>query len=300
MDIVQLKYVVELVKECNFSRAANNLFITQPALSQQIRKLEEEIGFSLFYRDTKHVTPTAAGEKFAAYAGEILEKFENLSEYVRQTAQSFSEAIVFATSPNSSELISPCIPEFIAKYPNVKFSYFEAWDFQLIEMLKKNELDIALVLWPKKQFGIQGIRLLPICEDQLCVAVDAEDILASREEVCLEDIQDRRCVYTSVNSIIKQMVLSEFDPHGKLDNNTLIIAERNSRLPLIKRGAVYFSLYQRRKHKDTGVVPIMLNPRIEAVFCLALPENIKITEEKRAFIQIASRMIRESLKSCES
>lgn len=81
MELYQLRYVLMLAQECNFSRAAAKLFITQPTLSQQIKKFETELGFPLFWRNTKSVALTAYGAQFVDRAREIVAQFDAFQQW---------------------------------------------------------------------------------------------------------------------------------------------------------------------------------------------------------------------------
>ena len=74
MELTQLRYVLQLASTSNFSKAADRLYITQPALSQQINVLEEELGLKLFRRTTRKVTLTETGEEFVRGAREVLDR----------------------------------------------------------------------------------------------------------------------------------------------------------------------------------------------------------------------------------
>lgn len=78
MELTQLRYVLQLASTSNFSKAADRLYITQPALSQQINVLEEELGLKLFRRTTRKVTLTETGEEFVRGAREVLDRVEEL------------------------------------------------------------------------------------------------------------------------------------------------------------------------------------------------------------------------------
>ena len=86
MELTQLRYVLQLASTSNFSKAADRLYITQPALSQQINVLEEELGLKLFRRTTRKVTLTETGEEFVRGAREVLDRVEELSAQWRCAA----------------------------------------------------------------------------------------------------------------------------------------------------------------------------------------------------------------------
>lgn len=294
MDITQLLYVSELARECNFSRAAENLFITQPALSQQLRKLEAEIGFPLFSRNTKQVKLTPEGQEFIAHTNRILLEYDQLVEFTKRVAHHHKAEITFGTSPSSSKLVLPAIMDFSTKYPDIHLRYIESWDNVLLGMLKEKNLDIAMVLAPKN-ISIPGIRLVPIFEDRICALIGADDPLSQKEEIFADDLREKQLVFSSPDSVIKQMIVPVLGTPAK---RTLDLADKSIRIPMIRSGAVGFSLYKhqlRKQHPDICAIPV--KPEIQAMFCFAVSDKAHIAEEQKMFLQIGERVLHESLEN---
>ena len=82
MELYQLRYVLEVAKEHSFSKAAESLYITQPTLSQQIKKLEESLGNRIFFRTTKNVSLTPFGVEFVTRAVKVMKNYEELEEWL--------------------------------------------------------------------------------------------------------------------------------------------------------------------------------------------------------------------------
>ncbi|MGN1004601.1 MAG: LysR family transcriptional regulator, partial [Oscillospiraceae bacterium] len=93
MDITHLRYVVTLARLRSFSRAAETLYVSQSSLSQQIAKLEKEIGYPLFQRTTKYVHLTPEGTRFLTQAKKVLEEFGALHDQVEATRASMEHTI---------------------------------------------------------------------------------------------------------------------------------------------------------------------------------------------------------------
>ena len=84
MELYHLRYVIALAEKQNFSKAADELFITQPTLSQQIKKLEDNLGIQIFYRTTKTVTLTQDGKEFVDKARKVMKCYKELEDWTRQ------------------------------------------------------------------------------------------------------------------------------------------------------------------------------------------------------------------------
>lgn len=121
MELYQLKYVLTLAEELNFSKAAQRLYITQSALSQQIKKLEKELGIYLFERDTKSVTLSPDGKEFIEYAKRICAEYESMQRWLAVRVGPNAN-ISFGVSEYTSRLVSAGIEEFRAMFPSVQVS----------------------------------------------------------------------------------------------------------------------------------------------------------------------------------
>ena len=98
MDINHIRYVMAVAEEKNFSKAAEKLFITQPTLSLQIKKLETELGFPLFVRNTKNVELTSYGKQFVEQAKPVLDDFNQFDKWIVQTRQLRNASLTFGSS----------------------------------------------------------------------------------------------------------------------------------------------------------------------------------------------------------
>ena len=126
MEIRQLQYALQIAEERNFSRAAEKLHIAQPSLSQQLSKLEKEIGVLLFQRTTNSVDMTYAGEVFMERAQKILDSLEQLKKEMADISQTRTGKVTIGTMPiTGSHLLPHVLPLFHKKYPDIEL-YFHA------------------------------------------------------------------------------------------------------------------------------------------------------------------------------
>ena len=167
LEIRQLKYFVAVVDYGSISRASGQIGVTQPSLSQQVRKLETELGFPLLVRSTAGVEMTAAGRRFYGKAVEILRDLEAACADVRAAGQDERVAgLVTLGLPNSSAaLLSYALFSAIRKsYPGIQLRILEASSSQLLELLLHSRLDIALQFtWER----MQGLTVMPLFTERL-------------------------------------------------------------------------------------------------------------------------------------
>ena len=139
------KYVYEVYKERSFSKAAQNLYISQPSLSARIKKIEEQIGVPLFDRSTSPLRLTECGEVYIKAAGEILDIEQNFENYVNNLNELKSGNLsVGASNLFAAYVLSTLITQFKELYPDVNVQMTEGNTGQLEAMLSNNTLDFVI------------------------------------------------------------------------------------------------------------------------------------------------------------
>ncbi|MGE0210662.1 MAG: LysR family transcriptional regulator [Parvibaculaceae bacterium] len=146
MDLRQLRYFSKVVENGSFSRAANQLHVAQPALSQHVRHMEEELGVALLHRNAKGVRPTEAGDRLLRHANRILAEFAEIADSVRGEAIAPRGEVRFGLPGTVSELLAaPLIEAAKARYPDVRIRVVEAMSGYILEWLKRGEVDLAMI-----------------------------------------------------------------------------------------------------------------------------------------------------------
>ena len=173
MELRHLRYFVELADQMHFGRAAERLFIVQPALSKQIASFERELGVQLFSRNRRKVELTPAGEALLPKAREILHDAAEMLETARRVAAGDSGAVEFG-------FIAPACLAYVARvlrihsqsHPSVTVGLTEAGTSRLLEELEHGRIDLALCRTPKSMppwltshMTIEEPALLAISED---------------------------------------------------------------------------------------------------------------------------------------
>lgn len=145
MELSQLRYALQLAKTSNFSKAAEQLYITQPALSQQIGLLEEELGLKLFERTTRKVVLTAAGEEFIRGAQKVLDQVTELQHSMEVRRREVGGTLSVGLLSTLSHLnITEYINSFHQIYPNIHIDIQVAWSSELINRVLNRDLDAAI------------------------------------------------------------------------------------------------------------------------------------------------------------
>ena len=155
MTIVQLEYLLALEKYGSFVTAAEHCFVTQPTLSMQVQKLEEELDVKLFDRSKQPVIPTETGKKILHHARRILDESTRIKELVKEERNEISGELRLGIIPTLAPYLLPLfVSEFINAYPLLRLSVTELTTEQIIAALKNDELDCGLLATPLKETAL--------------------------------------------------------------------------------------------------------------------------------------------------
>ncbi|WP_199614872.1 LysR family transcriptional regulator [Paenibacillus alkalitolerans] len=169
MEFRQLLYAVQIANEKNFSRAADKLHIAQPSLSQQLAKLERELGVVLFHRTTNSVEPTHAGETFVQKAQHILDLVEQLKSEMNDISHLHKGKLVVGTLPITGSHILPLVlPEFANRHPGLEVHLVEDTSAKLERLTSEGAVDFSLLSLP---IADPSLEHRPFITEQICLAV---------------------------------------------------------------------------------------------------------------------------------
>lgn len=156
MTITQLNYVLAVAEHKNFTRAAQKVFVTQPTLSMQIQKLEEELDVQIFDRTKKPIQLTETGKKIVHQARNIVNESDRIQDIVDQQKGYIGGIFRLGVIPTIMPTLLPMfISNFIKKYPKVKLKIEELSTQAIIERLREGHLDAAIAATPLELNGIK-------------------------------------------------------------------------------------------------------------------------------------------------
>lgn len=156
MTLVQLEYIVAVDTCRHFAQAAAKCFITQPTLSMQIQKLEEELGVKIFDRSKQPVLPTSAGAEIIEQARKILAERDLLTENIDAKKGIVNGELRVGVIPTIAPYLLPlCIPSFTKKFPHVKLIVNEFTTEMIVSKLRDGKIDVGILVTPLQEKGIQ-------------------------------------------------------------------------------------------------------------------------------------------------
>ena len=180
MELRQLRYFVAVAEEGNISRAAKKIFLTQSALSRQIKALEDEIGQCLLERQAHSIRLTPAGEILLREARDLLQRADQMLERVRTARQGVRLRVGYAPSL-ASGLLSVAVENFVQKHPTAHVELFDLSTKEMLAGLENDTLDVALTVGLDRDG--HGLKWTPLVRASWQLAVNRNHPFAGRSRV---------------------------------------------------------------------------------------------------------------------
>ena len=215
MDTKQLQYILKVAECQNITRAAEQLFVSQPALSHFISKAEEELGAKIFNRGTTPLTLTQAGEKYVKTARMILGLQESLKQEIENLKDCRSGEITLGLSDMRATVLLPFVlPEFRRLYPNVAIRTVESSSKEVENNVRNGVVEIAII--PLYDYG-QDLSASVLYDEELLL-VSASEVPshhgATRNWVSLGDMTGKDFILLHRPNRIRRAVDAMFIEHG--------------------------------------------------------------------------------------
>lgn len=188
MEIYQLQYFIKTAEVLHFTQAAELCFVTQSGLSQQIKKLEEELGMPLFIRIGKKVQLTEAGSVFLIHAKQIIENVQSGKQAIDDLNEMIGGELRIGVTYIFGLLVLPIVNLFAKTYPNLKIVVEYGSTEPLEHKLLNNELDLVLVISSKEIKPT--IQKIPLFRSNLVMAVAKTHPLAVLDKISFRKIAD--------------------------------------------------------------------------------------------------------------
>jgi LysR family transcriptional regulator, transcriptional activator of the cysJI operon len=192
MDFDQLRLFVDLVRDQSFTKVAERNFITQPAVSLSIQKLEDELGTKLLERTTRRVLVTDEGRILYGYAREILDKAAEVKQLLRERQDRVVGAIRLATVHSVGLYELPAsLKEYIRRYPEVNIHVEYKPSDQVYHAVIDGDADLGMVAYPEEK---AGVVVVPFFEDELVLIASEDHPLGKKRRVAMRDLDGHRFV----------------------------------------------------------------------------------------------------------
>ena len=205
MNIRDLKYIVEVAKQKNFARASEKVFVSQPALSMQIKKLEENLGIEIFERGKQSFMITPAGQEIIKKAEIILRESEEIKNIAKNFKDPLKGEIRIGAFPTLSSYFLPnFVKNLHKKFPLLKIFLIEAKSDELLELLKKGDIDCAFLTMPINDDSVVGEKIF---SEKFILATPKNHPLAKKSKIQLKELKNQELMLLEDGHCLRNQAL---------------------------------------------------------------------------------------------
>jgi len=291
MEIRQIQYFLSIVNTGNFSKAADEHYISQSSLSKVIMALEKELAVPLFDRSKRQVSLTEAGEAFLRHARKLDADYKAMlveMDGYKSAADSFSIAAIPVLAQYG---IATSISQFRDMYPHIHFSLEEIDGLNILPALREHRFDLAFTRHNYLDFD--KYASLDICKDHLFVVVSKNNQYANRSSISLKELANDNFILFDKVTDLHKLIMDEcgkagFEPtifyssHRKVSVFGLV--ETNIGLALMPG-----KIYEYHRHPD--VVAIPLDENIECNIVLVFEKNRQLPKAASIFLNFMKQAV---------
>lgn len=289
MELRQLRYLIALAEELNFTRAAAAEHIAQPALSQQIRRLEDEVGVALVERTTRHVSLTEAGQLLVVRARRILSELDAAhAELQALRGMETGHVTIAAIHTMGPVDLSLALAEFHAKYPKVGLSVREHTSEECAELLRLDEVDLAF-LSVTERVESHELGLHQLISEELMVLMPIDHPLAGRDQVRMAELAHEQFISFRQGARLRELLFlagrdAQFEPRVTLESN-----EGHRIRTLVSRGLGVAILPRSETTGDGAQIAVarLVAPTLRRDITLAWREGRRHSPAAAAFMELA-------------
>ena len=205
MTLTELRYIVAVSRELHFGKAAASCFVSQPTLSVAVKKLEEELGVSIFERHQHDVTVTPLGQRIIEQAQRTLEQANVIKQIAEEGKDQLKGTLrvgaIYTTGPY---LLPKIIPLLNARAPELTLILEEDFTHKLSEKLKSGELDVIIISTP---FDMPGVTTEVVYTEPLMVALPRDHVLSKKKSIKADDLIEETLLLLRSGNCFRDQVM---------------------------------------------------------------------------------------------
>ncbi len=291
MTTKQIDYCIELAHTLNFSRAADNMFVSQPTFSYQIKLLEDEIGFTLFERSGKGAALTPAGAQFVSFLTGMRQDLKRAIEQGQNFSAKFQDSISICMMVRQALFFLPeAMKLFEESCPNVQITPVFQYENSMEKFLR-NETDIVFALREQTR-QVAGIQVHDLFESRIYLIADRDDPLAGKNLICEEDLYGRTLMVGGGSPATLRSVQHRLIGSGKI--RYFNSADHDTTLTNVAagRGVCLAPGFLNDHSGQFAWIPFDCKESFSCVLCTHKEDQ---RESLRAFLDILKQLYRETV-----
>ncbi len=291
MDINQLEVLVTVARERSFSRAAEVLNRTQPAISQAIRRLESEIGEKLFDRSSKDGTLTFAGEVLLSHAKQMLNLRLHAQQAITEMRNLQHGKVTISANEHTVFYLLPVIEEFRKQHPLIKIEVQRGVASRIPKQITAREVELGVISFTPND---ESLRSISAMSDELVLVVSPRHHLAKFTEVSIKDLGTETFVAHNAPSPYRQKVIETFEKHKTRLNISVELPSLEAIKRLVARG-VGLALVPRitaRAEINAGLLKELSvkEMKLERKLNIVYRRNSELSHAAKAFLKVAKEL----------
>lgn len=259
MNLRDLQYLVAVAEHKNFSKAAEHCAISQPTLSNQIKKLEAYLDIQIFERDPHLVRITPVGSSIITIARNITENAEKIREIARYSVRTYVNKIIMGGFPTLANYV---FPEYVFRlkqhFADLKIQLIEEKTDNLIQLLTARKIDVALLALPIADEWLEGVALF---EDPFYVAVPDDHAFANRTSIEVDELASQPLLLLDEGHCLRSQILKLCSP-SKVTDDDFRAASLETLRVMVKHGlgiTLMPSIAISEDEQDIRYVPLRCN-----------------------------------------
>ncbi len=281
-----IQYFLAVAQHQGFTKAAAALHVSQPALSQQVRQLEESLGAQLFDRSGRKTCLTDAGEVYLRYALRAAQELQEGKRAIHDVADLSRGALRIAVTPTfTTYLIGPLVEAFHQRYPNITLNVREVAQEQMEQQLLADELDVGIAF---DQAHAQDIDAAPLLVETLALVVGTQHPLAREQAIGLQALNAESLILLSSEFATREQIDRYCNQHGIRPRVVMEANVIGALLEVVRRTRLSTLLPAAIAQAHPELVAIELGPqRLQRTAVLMQRQGAYQSAAARVFIEVA-------------
>lgn len=296
-----MKYIIEISQAKTFSKASENLHISQPGLSKAVKSIENKLGFKIFKKIGRKNRLTEQGIELLEIIKPVLLVYNTFGESLKEIEKPMA-TINFGVVPiYCTPFTTMFLYEFKKKYPAIRTNFIEFSKEVLLEKLLNGEIDVAMT---ENQFSSNEISTYSAFQDDVAVAVGPKNLLYNQKKVAFDDLQPYSFNFVSNSDILKKQIYSgcleagytpeigyESSQIGMLLNNTV----NTNSICILNRPMIYDNIDVNDHLEAIKIIPLSRAPQC---YCyVSYRKKKKITKDMLSFLDdITKELTTDTMK----
>ena len=292
MDINQLEVLVTVARERSFSRAAEVLNRTQPAISQAIRRLEKEVGEKLFDRSSKDGTLTFAGEVLLGHAKQMLNLRQHAQRAISEMRDLQHGKVTISANEHTVFYLLPVIEEFRARHPLIKIEVQRGVASRIPKQITAREVELGVISFTPSD---DSVRSTGVISDELVLVVSPKHWLAGHSDVSIKELGGETFIAHNALSPYREKVIETFRKHKTKLNIAIELPSLEAIKRLVARdaGVALVPRLTARAEISAGILKeiSVKEMKLARKLYIIYRRNSELSHAARTFLKVANEMV---------